>query len=97
LIVFPEGTRSADGAVAGFKGGSFVLAVEARVPVVPVSIAGSRHVMTKGQLTVRPGEVTVTVHEPIETAAVGRDGVRGLAEDVRGRVRRAVDEPATSV
>jgi 1-acyl-sn-glycerol-3-phosphate acyltransferase len=93
LIVFPEGTRSLDGAVGRFKGGSFVLAREAALPIVPVSIAGSRHVMTKGRLMVRPGTVTVTVHPPIDTTTVPRDGVRELADHIRENVRRAVDEP----
>ncbi|MGE3884921.1 MAG: lysophospholipid acyltransferase family protein, partial [Vicinamibacterales bacterium] len=64
LIVFPEGTRSPDGRVGVFKGGSFYLAMQAGLPIVPLSIVGSRHVMRKGQLTTRPGFVTLTVHEP---------------------------------
>jgi 1-acyl-sn-glycerol-3-phosphate acyltransferase len=97
LIVFPEGTRSADGAVARFKGGSFVFALDSGMPIVPISIAGSRHVMKKGRLMVCPGEVTVTVHEPIDTAGIGRDGVRDLAERVRDVVREAVDEPTRAL
>jgi 1-acyl-sn-glycerol-3-phosphate acyltransferase len=93
LIVFPEGTRSVDGAVGRFKGGSFVLAREAALPIVPVSIAGSRHVMAKGRLMVRPGTVTLTVHAPVDTTAIPRDGVRELANDIRESVRRTVDEP----
>ncbi len=93
LIVFPEGTRSVDGSVGRFKGGSFVLACDAGLPVVPVSIAGSRHVMKKGELLVRPGSVTLTLHAPIDTSAVPRDAVRDLAADVRENVRRTVDEP----
>lgn len=93
LIIFPEGTRSVDGAVARFKGGSFVIAVDAGVPVVPVSVSGSRRVMTKGELTVRPGDVWLTVHDPIETSGVPRDGVRDLADRVRDIVRRDVAEP----
>jgi 1-acyl-sn-glycerol-3-phosphate acyltransferase len=50
---------------------------------VPVSIAGSRHVMLKGRLMTCPGSVTLTVHEPILTAGVGRQGARDLAERVR--------------
>jgi 1-acyl-sn-glycerol-3-phosphate acyltransferase len=83
LIVFPEGTRSSDGVVARFKGGSFVIALQAGLPVVPISIVGSRHVMQKGRLTVRPGRVTLTVHPPIETAAIPRDGAREFADTVR--------------
>jgi 1-acyl-sn-glycerol-3-phosphate acyltransferase len=86
LIVLPEGTRSADGVVQRFKGGSFALAVEAGLPVVPITIRGSRHVMTKGQLTVRPGDISLTIHDPIETADVPRDGVRALADRVRAVV-----------
>lgn len=89
LIVFPEGTRSVDGEVHRFKGGSFALAVEAGLPVVPITIAGSRHVMTKGQVTVRPGQVSLTIHDPIETAAVPRDGVREMADRVRAIVAGA--------
>jgi 1-acyl-sn-glycerol-3-phosphate acyltransferase len=94
LIVFPEGTRSLDGGVGRFKGGSFVIAREAGLPIVPVSIAGSGHVMRKGHLTVCPGTVTVTVHPPVDTRFLTREAVRQLADDVRESVRAAVDEPA---
>lgn len=94
LIVFPEGTRSADGAVGRFKGGGFLLAIQAGLPVVPVSLAGSRDVMRKGQLTARPGRVRLTVHEPVPTAgldaSVGQ--ARLLAERVRGVIATSVQE-----
>jgi 1-acyl-sn-glycerol-3-phosphate acyltransferase len=89
LIVFPEGTRSLDGAVQRFKGGSFALAVEAEIPVVPITIAGSRHVMTKGHLTVRPGDIVLTIHDAIETLGVRREDVRELADRVRSIVAAA--------
>jgi 1-acyl-sn-glycerol-3-phosphate acyltransferase len=97
LIVFPEGTRSVDGTVAKFKGGSFVFALDAGMPIVPISIAGSRHVMAKGRLMVCPGEVTVTVHEPIDTSGTGRDSVRELADRVRDIVREHVDEATRTI
>ena len=87
LIVFPEGTRSLDGVVGRFKKGSFLVAVDARLPVIPVSISGSRHVMKKGQLTVCPGEVQVTLHEPIPTAGVDRKDVLAFAARVHEVVR----------
>ena len=55
LIVFPEGTRSVDGEIGRFKKGSFLVALSATLPVVPVTIVGSRHVMRKGRLMVCPG------------------------------------------
>ena len=86
LIVFPEGTRSRDGAVAPFKGGLFLMAIDAGMPIVPVSIAHSRHVMLKGRLMTCPGDVTLTIHHPIPTAGLQRGDARALAERVRGIV-----------
>ncbi len=96
LIVFPEGTRSTTGAVGKFRGGTFVVAIEAGLPIVPVSIAGSRHVMLKGRLMTCPGDVTITVHDPIPTADVSRDGARALAEQTREIVCLDVDQPISS-
>jgi 1-acyl-sn-glycerol-3-phosphate acyltransferase len=67
LIIFPEGTRSRDGRIAKFKAGSFVVAIEAGLPVVPISLVGTRAVLRKGSLLVRPGTVTLTFHDPIAT------------------------------
>lgn len=94
VIVFPEGTRSEDGAVGRFKGGIFLLAIDASLPVLPISIARSRFVMTKGALMVRPEEVTVTVHPPLPTDGVTRERAREFAEEVRAIIRGDVDEPS---
>src|SRR5262245_49189021 len=86
LIVFPEGTRSRDGHLGKFKGGSLMLAMQAGLPIVPLSVVGSRHVMRKGELTTRPGDVTLIVHDPIETAPTPEpavEDVRALANRVR--------------
>ncbi|MGH9371937.1 MAG: lysophospholipid acyltransferase family protein, partial [Vicinamibacterales bacterium] len=93
LVVFPEGTRSADGRVGRFKKGSFLVAVDAGLPIVPVSVSGSRHVMRKGRLMVCPGDVRVTVHDPVPTAGVTRGSVIELANRVREIVERDVAEP----
>jgi 1-acyl-sn-glycerol-3-phosphate acyltransferase len=89
LIVFPEGTRSVDGTVGRFKKGPFLVAMDAALPVVPVSISGSRYVMRKGDLMVCPGEVELTIHAPIPTAGVARDGVLAFADQVRTTVAAA--------
>jgi 1-acyl-sn-glycerol-3-phosphate acyltransferase len=83
LILFPEGTRSRDGHVAKFKGGSFFLALEAGLPVVPLSIVGSRHVMLKGRLAAYPGRVRLVVHPPIDTRGMDGADARAFAERVR--------------
>ena len=95
LIVFPEGTRSRDGRVAAFKGGSFYLALEAGLPVVPISIVGSRHVMLKGRLATYPGRVRLIVHEPIDTSALAAADPRA-ARAFAARVREVIAPDAES-
>jgi len=97
LIVFPEGTRSATGHVGPFKAGSLYPAVQAGLPIVPLSIAGSRHVMRKGELITCPGEVELVVHEPIETVAAEAPdirAVRALAAQVRDIITPTVEAEA---
>lgn len=95
LIIFPEGTRSPDGRVGKFKAGSFMLAIEAGLPVVPVAVDGSRFVMRKGFLTTKPGHVTLTVHPVIETDRGAwqpePEGARRLAEHVRAIIAATID------
>jgi 1-acyl-sn-glycerol-3-phosphate acyltransferase len=91
LIVFPEGTRSVDGTVNRFKKGSFLVAIDAQLPVVPVSLARSRYVMKKGELTVYPRRARLTVHPPMATAGVRREDVLAFAERVREVVRSDVE------
>ncbi|MBI2189699.1 MAG: 1-acyl-sn-glycerol-3-phosphate acyltransferase [Acidobacteria bacterium] len=83
LIVYPEGTRSADGRVGRFKGGSFHIALEAGLPVVPLSVVGTRRIMQKGRLAARPGRVRLVVHEPIDTSMLGGTDPKTFGERVR--------------
>jgi 1-acyl-sn-glycerol-3-phosphate acyltransferase len=92
LIVFPEGTRSRDGRVARFKGGGFLLALQAGLPVVPLSIVGSRHVMLKGRLATYPGTVRLVVHDPIDTSELAGLDPKEFGE----RVRRVIAPDAES-
>jgi 1-acyl-sn-glycerol-3-phosphate acyltransferase len=88
VAVFPEGTRSSDGTVHSFKKGSFVLAIEAGVPVIPVSLAGVKRVAPQGLLRLRPGELAMTLHAPVPTSGRGVEEAAALAEQVRGIVAR---------
>jgi 1-acyl-sn-glycerol-3-phosphate acyltransferase len=59
FLVFAEGSRSRDGHLKPFKSGTFIMAIEAGVMVVPVSLAGTQNLMRKGEWFIRPGEMRV--------------------------------------
>jgi 1-acyl-sn-glycerol-3-phosphate acyltransferase len=70
VVVFAEGTRGDDYALRPFKKGSFVLAMTAGVPIIPVIIMGTREVMPRGQWLVHSGVVNIHFLQPIPTAGL---------------------------
>jgi len=94
VILFPEGTRSRDGKLARFKRGSFHLAMQAGVPVVPVSISGTGKIVKPGSIVVQPGTVRVTFSPPIDPGTFAPDDLDGLSDAVRAAIaaRLAPDE-----
>jgi 1-acyl-sn-glycerol-3-phosphate acyltransferase len=71
VMMYPEGTRSPDHRFRSFKKGTFVLAIRAGVPVLPVVVSGSGRLWPKPSLLIRPGKVRVEVLPPVST-----DGLR---------------------
>lgn len=78
VIVYPEGTRSRDGAVAEFRSGAARLAGLAGAPLVPVGIAGTRELMP---VHGRPGRGRITVRfgSPVDDLVAARAAVVELA------------------
>lgn len=67
MFIFPEGTRSRDGHIGEFKGGSLKMAQKAGAPIVPVAISGSSKIFEKNEgLRVTPGHVKVSFGTPFK-------------------------------
>lgn len=86
IAVFPEGTRSAQGAVLPFKKGPFALAISARVAVCPVTIEGTWRVMPKNSFNVKAGTIRVKIGKPIDAAAFADLGRDALLKAVRDQI-----------
>jgi 1-acyl-sn-glycerol-3-phosphate acyltransferase len=89
-VVYPEGTRSKDGRLLPFKKGAFMMAIEAGVPVVPITISGATKIMPKAQVKVFPSTVHITIHEPISTAGYSKENVVQLMNRTREKVFSAL-------
>jgi 1-acyl-sn-glycerol-3-phosphate acyltransferase len=83
LLLFPEGTRSADGALGEFKQGSFSLALDAGVMVVPVAVRKTSERLPKNSLLVNPGPVYLDICDPIVPAGMEKG-------ELAGRVKEAI-------
>src|SRR5467141_1878378 len=68
FLIHPEGTRSPDGRLQTFKKGAAVMAIKAKVPIVPVACSGAHKVMRKRSLRIHPGEILVEFLGPIDAA-----------------------------
>jgi 1-acyl-sn-glycerol-3-phosphate acyltransferase len=92
VCFFAEGTRSVDGSIGPFKKGAVVLGLQTGLPLVPVSISGSRHLMSKGSLVVRPGgRIRVVFGTPVPTAGAPFERRDALTAALRDAVIRAFD------
>ena len=65
IVIFPEGTRSADCSIGRFHRGAFYLAEMLNLDILPVFLHGAGHVLPKTDFMLREGQITVQVRERI--------------------------------
>ena len=66
ILFFSEGTRSEDGRLMGFKKGAFHVATSQQLPILPVTIVGTRDIQRSKSLLIFPGKVRMVIHPAIE-------------------------------
>jgi 1-acyl-sn-glycerol-3-phosphate acyltransferase len=92
VLIFPEGTRSRDGNLMAFKKGGFHLAIDAGVPIVPVALQGTRELMPRGSLLVRPGKIRVVVGAPVATQGLSPEDRDSLLQRVHGQIAEMLNQ-----
>lgn len=90
VVVFPEGTRSADGSLATFRDGAFRLAINLGIDIVPLAISGTETALPKHSLVFQRTTATVEVLPPVSVAGLTAADAPALAERVRGEIARAL-------
>ena len=90
FLIYPEGTRSADGRLLPFRRGAFVLAIKAGVPVVPVACSGAHRIIPKKSYRITAGEVVVRFCPAIDSSQYSLDRRSELAERVHASIAAAL-------
>jgi len=101
LFVFPEGGRTPDGRVKPFLSGAAYLAIRGQVPLVPIALSGVYELLPIHTHHFYPGELTLRVGEPIETAGMNLRQTDELTERLRTAIEKLCQgqgaEPAGGV
>ena len=93
ILIFPEGTRSRSGQLSHFKSGAFRLALESQKPLLPVVLAGTQKVITKGKAGFgRPGVAYLSVLPPIETKGLSLNDEAALKKKVETLMRGELEK-----
>lgn len=87
ILFFAEGTRSDDGRLLPFKKGAFRLAIEQQLPLLPVTLSGTRDVLPARSLKLFPGRCRMHIHPPIDTTGLTPSEIDMLID----RTRRLIE------
>jgi len=83
VIFFPEGTRSSDGIIMDFKKGAFNMALDLNLPILPVTIIGTKEILPNKTIDLFPGKVVMKIHEPISVKDYSDENINELIKKAR--------------
>lgn len=94
VMTFPEGTRSVNGKIKAFKRGAFHLAVEARVPVIPMAIEGAHDILPPGGslLNMKRGTIKVIFGSPVSTENLTKKDIKQLTSETQAQIEKMHNE-----
>ena len=93
VMIYPEGTRSRDGALQPLKKGGFWMALQAGLPIVPVRVSGTREIVPAGTVAVSPGTARVAIFPPVATRGKSPDDIPELMARVREAMTSGTTDP----
>lgn len=94
IVVFPEGTRSADCSILRFHQGAFWMAEELGVDIVPMVLHGVGHYLPKNDFMLRRGQLSLCVLPRVPRATYAGLALRERAKHFRQLIRTEYDRMA---
>lgn len=89
VVIFPEGTRSKTGVPGIFKKGAFKLALDLDLPILPITILGTKNILPTETIDLRPGKATMIIHKPIDAGSYTEETMREIMDESK----RIIAEP----
>ena len=83
VMFFPEGTRSRGGELRRFKKGAFRMAIDLGLPILPLTVTGTRDVLPADTSNLLPGSARLIIHEPIPVDGMTKNDCSALSDRVR--------------
>jgi len=83
VVFFPEGTRSRSGHLKDFKKGAFRMAIDLGLPILPLTITGTRDVLPAGTTDLLPGSARLIIHPPVDVAGCTAGDCDRLRMEIR--------------
>ena len=96
LFVFPEGARTPDGELKAFLSGAAYLAIRAQVPLVPIALSGVYDLLPMHTRHFYPGQLRITVGEPIPTHGLHMRQAEELTDRLRTRIEELAGQPISA-
>jgi 1-acyl-sn-glycerol-3-phosphate acyltransferase len=95
IMFFPEGTWSKTGKLLDFKKGAFKIAIDAGLPVLPVTIVNTRNILPSDSLSLFPGSAKLVFHDPINIEDYNDDNINELINRAKNSIQKGLDEPGS--
>ena len=89
VVFFPEGTRSRENRMRPFKKGAFRMALDLQLPILPITIQGTREILPSDTTSLYPGRATMIIHPAIPID----DYDRTCLDDLIVRTRQVIEAP----
>jgi 1-acyl-sn-glycerol-3-phosphate acyltransferase len=93
LVVYPEGTFYRAPGLRPFKLGGFLIAAQAGVPLLPVTMRGMRSILRDGQTVPRPGRASISIGAPLVPESDDWNAAVKLRDRARAEILRGCGEP----
>jgi 1-acyl-sn-glycerol-3-phosphate acyltransferase len=97
VLIYPEGARTFSPYMTSLKRGALLVALEAGVPLVPVTVIDAYRLLDERRKAVRPGTIRIVVGKPMSVEGYHRRELPLLIEDLRERLDAPLREHRESV